>query len=138
MSDLDDWLERAGSELEMVRRAMLPPPDIGQAAYHLEQSAEKAVKALLVHLGLPYPRTGGKGRDIKLAAALVPRTHALYADANALAVLTPWATAFRYPTDDPILASVLPTSAEIESWRSRVETFIGNVAAEIPKPQSGP
>jgi HEPN domain-containing protein len=135
---MSDWLEKAGSDLEMVRRAMMPPPDLAQAAYHLQRSAQKAVKALLAHLGIPYPRTGGRGHDIKLAATRIPSTHAPHADADALAGLTPWATAFRYPDDDPLLASVLPTPAEIDAWRSKVEIFIGKVAAEIPKAQSGP
>ena len=131
MSGADDWLERARSDLEMVRRAMLEPPDPAQAAYHLQQSAEKAVKALLAHLGIRYPRTGGKGHDIRLAAALVPDDHRFRAEAAALADLTPWATVFRYPTDDPTLAPALPSPADVEAWRSKLKKFIENVSVEI-------
>jgi HEPN domain-containing protein len=89
MSDADDMLAKARSDLDMVRRAMTPPTDqnLEQAAYHIQQAAEKARKALLVHLGIAYPRGGAKGHDLKLSALLIPPAHRLHSDANALVSL---------------------------------------------------
>jgi hypothetical protein len=140
MSDADDMLAKARSDLDMVRRAMTPPTDqnLEQAAYHLQQAAEKAVKALLIHLGIAYPRGGAKGHDIKLSALLIPSGHRLHSDANALVSLTPWATAFRYLADDPLTAPKIPTAKEIESWESKVKSFAVDVDAEILKAQATP
>lgn len=69
-----EWLRKAELDLDGVRRALLPVPhpnpELG--AYHCQQAAEKLVKALLVSLGLVYPRGGLQGHDIGLAARRIP------------------------------------------------------------------
>lgn len=68
MSDAKDWLEKGKGDLDMVRRSLIPMPEqnLEAAAYHLQQAAEKAMKALLAHLGIPYPRGGGRGTRPRL------------------------------------------------------------------------
>ena len=63
MSDADEMLAKARSDLDMVRRAMMPPTDqnLQQAAYHIQQAAEQALKALLIHLGIAYPEAARRG-----------------------------------------------------------------------------
>lgn len=118
------WIEKADSDLDAVRRALIPDPDTNSeaAAYHLQQAAEKLLKALLVHEGLQYPRGSG-GHDLQVAADRLPLDHPLFAEAQALTPLTPWATAYRYPSDDPLTATPLPTVAEIEEALERVKWF---------------
>lgn len=118
------WIDKADSDLDAVRRALIPDPDTNNeaAAYHLQQAAEKLLKALLVHEGLQYPRGSG-GHDLQMAADRLPPEHPLFADAQALAPLTPWATAYRYPSDDPMTATPLPTVAEIEQALEAVRGF---------------
>ena len=52
------WLQRARSDLQLGRAALrargVLPED---AAFHAQQCAEKALKALLLHLEIPFPRT---------------------------------------------------------------------------------
>lgn len=52
------WLERARSDLILGRTALrakgVLPED---ACYHAQQCAEKALKSLLTHQGVAYPRT---------------------------------------------------------------------------------
>jgi HEPN domain-containing protein len=84
----------------MVRRALAPMPDINLEAAAYQQTAEKALKSLLVHLGIAYPRGRGDGHDINVIAAKIPASHTLYTDAQALVPLTPRATAYHYPADD--------------------------------------
>lgn len=72
------WLERARSDLALARVA-LDTEDVlpADACFHAQQCAEKALKAFLVHLGVPFPRTHvlellvdlakGEGIDVPLA-----------------------------------------------------------------------
>ena len=122
----------AAKDLDAVRRSLMPLPDqnLETAAYHTQQAAEKGVKALLTHLGIAYAR-GRHGHDIALAAAGVPASHQLAGDAQALGALTPWATAWRYPADDPATAAPLPEATEIEQWAEKVEAFLNAVMLEI-------
>ena len=52
------WLQRARSDLRLGRVAMnargVLPED---AAFHAQQCAEKALKALLLHRGISFPKT---------------------------------------------------------------------------------
>ncbi len=54
----DAWLLRARSDLA-AGRAILGAPGVlpEDAAFHAQQCAEKAIKALLVHHRQPFPRT---------------------------------------------------------------------------------
>ncbi len=52
------WLQRARSDLQLGRAALnaqgVMPED---AAFHAQQCAEKALKALLLHRGISFPKT---------------------------------------------------------------------------------
>lgn len=136
MSEASGWIAKARSDLDMVGRAMTPATNqnVEQAAYHLQQAAEKTIKALLEHLGIAYPRGRG-GHDIGVAVNMIPAAHRLRTAAGALAALTPWATAYRYPHDDPVTAPAPPAPTEIETWRGRVDALIKEVAADLLPPQ---
>jgi len=52
------WLERARSDLALARVALQTPGVLAaDACFHAQQCAEKALKALLVHRGIAFPRT---------------------------------------------------------------------------------
>ncbi|MBM6583343.1 HEPN domain-containing protein [Microvirga sp. BT689] len=126
------WLETAAKDLDAVRRSLMPLPDqnLETAAYHTQQAAETGVKALPAHLGIAYAR-GRHGHDIALAAAAIPASNRLAKDAQALGALTPWPTAWRYPSDDPATAAPLPEATEVEQWTEKVEAFMNAVMSEI-------
>jgi len=67
-----------------------------QAAFHLQQAAEKLTKAVLAVAGVEAPRSHQPGA---LAALLAP-DHPWRADLAALDRLTGYATALRYPMPD--------------------------------------
>ncbi len=127
------WLEKAKGDLDVVRRSLMPLPDknLEAAAYHCQQAAEKSIKALLVHLKIAYPRGGGRGHDLGLAASAAPKGHKLYSEALALVPLTPWATAYRYPSDDPATAPAVPSDSDIEKWLERIESFVAHIESEM-------
>jgi HEPN domain-containing protein len=132
------WLEKAKGDLDVVRRSLmlLPDKNLEAAAYHCQQAAEKSIKALLVHLNIAYPRGGGRGHDLGLAASMTPTSHGLYLEALALAPLTPWATAYRYPSDDPATAPAVPSDSDIEKWLEKIERFMARIESEMTPPPS--
>jgi HEPN domain-containing protein len=54
----EDWLRHAKSELA-VARDIESNPDVlpNQTAFHAQQAAEKAIKAVLIHEGIAFPRS---------------------------------------------------------------------------------
>ena len=52
------WLKRARSDLQLGRAALNTPDVLPEdACFHAQQCAEKALKALLLHHQVHYPRT---------------------------------------------------------------------------------
>lgn len=86
------FLRAAEEDLAAARRLL---PDLARAAaYHLQQAAEKLAKAELARGGtVPVPRT----HDIGYLAGLLPPGHPLAASLAALAGLTEFSVAARYP-----------------------------------------
>lgn len=96
-----EWMRHARSELAVARMV-----DEGQIApeilaFHAQQAAEKALKALLVQRQVEFPRLHAIGPLLKLCQeAGYERSEAL-ADA---VTLTRYAVATRYPgEEDPVL-----------------------------------
>lgn len=53
-----DWLTYADDDERVARTLMrMRPPSIRNACYHAQQSAEKTLKAFLVHHGATSPKT---------------------------------------------------------------------------------
>jgi hypothetical protein len=52
--------------------------------------------------------------------------------------LTPWATAYRYPADDPAAEPPLPTSAEIDDKFKLIVEFMDEVMKEARALQTKP
>jgi HEPN domain-containing protein len=95
--EIRQWLIKAEHDLRSARRLLGDtPPLLDTAAYHCQQTAEKALKAFLTLHDIPFPKT-------HLLLPLVERcTKAApgFADfQEAAESLTPFATAFRYPGD---------------------------------------
>jgi HEPN domain-containing protein len=78
-------------------RAERPGPEVlyDDLCFDAQQAAEKAIKAVLVHRSVDFPKTHDIGRLLTLAAASgVPAAD----EFQAAAALTPFAAAGRYPT----------------------------------------
>lgn len=67
------------------------------ACFHAPQATEKAHNALLVAFGIDFPRSHALERLL----ALLPTNTSTEFDHDAVAALTPWAVAGRYPEDIP-------------------------------------
>ncbi len=128
------WIEKARQDARSARRLLIDPPELENAAYHLHQAIEKASKAILIAEGVKFPRGGGAGHDLDKLAKLIPASNALSTQAQQLSHLTPWATAFRYPADDPFTAQPLPAKRDIERKLDDVDAFVDAVALQIAPP----
>ena len=128
------WLGLAQQDVVAARRLLQPPASLTHAAYFVQQAAEKAIKARLIDLDIAFPRHGGRGHDIVALSGLLPPGDPMKMMFEAIAAVTPWATAFRYPSDDPATELRL-TAQEVEGRLGQVETIIRIMEA---MPAQGP
>jgi HEPN domain-containing protein len=89
------WLQRARSDFHLGEAALhTPGVMLEDACFHAQQCAEKALKALLLHQGINFPRTHAIDLLLDLlknAGVTVPP------DIDEAFVLTDYAVEARYP-----------------------------------------
>jgi HEPN domain-containing protein len=91
------WLCKARTDFEAARRLASAPEGILETAFfHCQQTAEKAVKGYLAYCGHPLEKTHDVEKLVETAISYEPRFAAWQ---EAAADLTPYATAFRYPSE---------------------------------------
>ncbi len=92
-----EWLVKARHDLESAHKlAEGSDPFLDTAVYHCQQGAEKALKGWLLYRDQRFEKTHDLLLLITLAAALESSFNSLQDDAE---LLTPYATAFRYPDE---------------------------------------
>ncbi|MFH1533188.1 MAG: HEPN domain-containing protein [Pseudomonadota bacterium] len=91
------WLTRARSNLQLGRSGTGPGVLLEDLCFELQQACEKAIKAVLIHAGLPVPRVHTLGLLLQDAEAAVR-----IPDEVARTVeLTDYAVQTRYPGEYP-------------------------------------
>lgn len=99
------WLRYARSDLALVM-AGLPPGVLPETlCYHAQQAVEKALKAVLLHHGIPFPRTHHLGALLER----MPPSVSPPAEVAQAAKLTIYAVMLRYPM---VLESVEPADLQ--------------------------
>jgi HEPN domain-containing protein len=91
------------------------------AIYHCQQSAEKAIKGFLILHDRAFPRTHDLRLLVQLALVLNPSFQD-YQEAAEL--LTPYATAFRYPSD-----VMQPTAEELQEAIERASEIFNFITS---------
>lgn len=109
ITTMQDWLDKAELDVAASRRLLQAPPMVAVAAYHLQQAAEKAIKAGLAKHGQQILWV----HNLAQLANTYPQTAPEWPLVQKLVPLTPWATVFRYPADDPATAAPLPAEADL-------------------------
>lgn len=113
-----DWLTRADHDLRSARLlASAADPLLDTAIYHCQQAAEKSLKAWLQAANVLIPRT----HDIEDLVELASDTNPDFKQfAKIAGVLTPYASAFRYPGgfEDP-----MPSQEEFDEALKHAQTI---------------
>ena len=116
-----NWLQFAHDDLAAAR-TLLADPDLPSriACFHAQQSAEKALKALLIASSIPFKKT----HDLVVLAGLQDLNVSQELDSVDLILLHPWAVEARYPGDlpdatDEEAAVVVETAATVFEIASR-------------------
>ncbi len=124
-ADTARWLRYAEEDLitaeTLLEQPYLPPR---QSCWCAQQSAEKALKAVLIFLEVDFPRT----HDLNVLRNLVPESWQLEAEHPDLASLTEWAAEARYPSDTPA-ATNADASEAVEQARA-IWTSVSTALAE--------
>ncbi len=120
---IDGFLLIAGEELDGASRFAEPLPR--QAAYFLQQSVEKLLRAVLELELVP----AGPSHNIMALAELLPADHELKAVFLALDDLSTASTRYRYPNERGIVRSVDPQQvqkrlSDVRSLDQQVRTFV--------------
>lgn len=108
----EDWLRHAESDLTLARLGRQPGVFLENLTFHAQQSAEKALKALLLAKGLPLPKT----HNIRFLLDQVSVFCTIPAAVQQAASLTDYAVALRYPSDfEPIIEEEYLEALELAS-----------------------
>lgn len=119
------WLVKAQNDLATARKLVREPEIIlDTAIYHCQQAAEKAIKAFLVFHDQRFEKT----HDLRLLIELALRYNERLSDLQSMAeLLTPYATAYRYPGD------VLdPSQEEFDEALSSAESIYAFILSTLP------
>jgi HEPN domain-containing protein len=123
-SEAESWLRRARDDLGAARKLLSgDDPFPATAAYHCQQAAEKALKAVIAGTGDPIPKT----HDLRVLIERCIRIDQSLAELEDVCEeLTPYATEFRYPSEipDPDLGEVQSALELAERVTTAIETHI--------------
>jgi HEPN domain-containing protein len=117
---VEEWLEKVRRDLVMARKACEGDDAVpDQAAFHVQQAAEKLTKAALVALQ-KRPR---KGHEIGEFAKRLPARFALRERFLGLARFTKFVWMHRYPGEAGAPPEPEPSAAEARAWIGEVEAL---------------
>ncbi len=111
-----EWLDHVQEDLDAAwscARGERAAP--GQAAYHVQQAAEKLIKSVLIARGLRPPHTHDLAALCDLLPNDVPDREALLR----LRRFTSYVYVFRYPTED--VPERKPDPSQIDAWITEIE-----------------
>lgn len=96
---LDEWVRKAMSDLATARRELdvTVDPNLDAVCFHAQQGMEKLLKALLIHLRRPVPRTHDLVVLAKATDVAVLQDKGIE---DQLMFLTRAAVEYRYPGED--------------------------------------
>jgi len=91
----EDWMRRAHSDLQLAKISRPPGVMLESLCFHAQQAAEKALKAVLISLRIPFAKT----HSIRMLLDLFPETLPLPEGVEEAASLTDYVVMGRYPGD---------------------------------------
>jgi HEPN domain-containing protein len=122
------WLAIVEADIDVARAAgRLSPPRLGHSAYHLQQAAEKLLKALLVLNSEPFRHTHDLDDLIARLSPFYPRFTDVF---EQMRPLSTWSVAFRYPGLEDLQAAP-PAIAEVERLAAMLGAFANEARALV-------
>ncbi len=128
-SSVAGWLRIARADMEVAGACItMVPPQLGVAAYHCQQAAEKLLKGFLVLAGTDFRRT----HDLEaLGHAVVTAYPALEPEIAPVHAWTEWGVAYRYPDGpepppDPSADALSGALERIARLAAALEIEVGN------------
>lgn len=112
-----DWMRRARADLALAAAPLPQYALYEDLCWHAQQAAEKAVKAVLLALQIPFPRT----HILERLIGLLPESVPCPPDLLAAEALSQYASQSRYPGDEePVLEAeyreALRLAAAVVEW----------------------
>lgn len=118
-----DWLRKADGDWQVAwREVQSAEPVCDAVCFHAQQCAEKYLKAWLVEHGVQFPRTHDLVVLLNLVGDTLPQ---LRGEREALAALSTFAVASRYPGDDATLQEAREAIATAERARDLLRPRLG-------------
>ena len=120
------WLRKARQDMDRVERCLAAEsPDVEDALFHCQQTAEKALKAFLTFHDQPFRKT----HDLaSLARQCADIDSALAPLVDRLDHLSEYAWAYRYPSR---LAE--PTQVEMQEARGAAQAALDQIFRRLPE-----
>lgn len=101
MPSYNGWITKAKSDLHLAEKGLKDDDlTLDSAIFHTQQCAEKALKGFLASYQQPQIKTHDLLKLLELCAQIDTEFAKLQLEA---AILSPFATEFRYPTDEEII-----------------------------------
>jgi HEPN domain-containing protein len=123
------YLDEVTAELDAVRRLLEPPPN-RLAAYHLEQAAEKLVKAVRLHRGLQAT----KEHNLVILIDALPAGDPWRERLEPFEPLSAFATTYRYPTPTKGWRNPGPSSEDLRETAKALEELLPIARKELLSP----
>ncbi|MBM3268922.1 MAG: HEPN domain-containing protein [Candidatus Sericytochromatia bacterium] len=117
----EEWLRSARSDLALASIALPDEVMLEALSFHAQQAAEKALKAVLVKVGVAFPFT----HDLAVLVGLVSETvEGWDAALDEVATLTDYAVLTRYlgaeePVTEDELAAAIVLAERVVAWAER-------------------
>lgn len=89
----EDWLRYARSDLELAHVELPPNAMLEGLCFHAQQAVEKAIKSVLVFLGIPFPQS----HNISTLLELLPIDFSIPEVVQNSTILIDYAVITRYP-----------------------------------------
>jgi len=119
------WVEKAQRDLQSAR-LLMAGQEYGNALYHCQQAAEKALKAFLTYHQTPFRKTHELN---ELFADILAIDHSLQPVLDQANKLSDYAWKFRYPG-----APYEPDAAEASEGLQRAELTVREIERRLPPP----
>ena len=120
------YLDEVEGELDAVRRLVMPPPS-RFAAFHLQQAAEKLIKAVRLHSGL----FASKEHNLELLINELPEGDPWRERLAEFEMLSAFATTYRYPTPTKGWRKPGPTPEKLLEIAQAIEALVPVARKEL-------